>query len=99
MLFEGYAAESALLRTEKIAQMRGEKEAAIYMDLARIYLYTAMEKASWAGKQAIYAFAQGDEERMMLIGLKRFTKMEPFNLKDARRRVADFLLDKNDYTL
>jgi alkylation response protein AidB-like acyl-CoA dehydrogenase len=99
MLIEGYAAESVLLRTEKIAKKYGEKEAAIYMDLARIYLHTAMEKASWAGKQAIYAFAEGDEERMMLMGLKRFTKMKPFNLKDARRRVADLLLEKNDYTL
>ena len=98
MLIEGYAAESSLLRAEKIISMRGKEQSAIYMDLARIYLYCAIEKASWAGKQAIYAFADGDEQRMMLIGLKRFTKIEPFNLKDARRRVADFLLEKNDYT-
>ena len=99
MLIEGYAAESALLRAEKIMEMRGEKDSDIYMDLARIYLHKAIEKASWAGKQAIYGFAEGDEMRMMLIGLKRFTKIEPFNLKDARRRVANYLLDKNDYAL
>jgi len=98
MLIEGYAAESTLLRVEKIAAKIGEDKAAIYTDLARIYLYRAMEKASWAGRQAIYAFAEGDEERMMLIGLKRYTKMEPFNLKDARRRVADYLLKANDYS-
>ncbi|NJN28120.1 MAG: acyl-CoA dehydrogenase [Cyclobacteriaceae bacterium] len=99
MLIEGYAAESALLRAEKIISMRGKEQSAIYMDLARIYLYNAMARSEWAGKQAIYAFAEGDELRMMLIGLKRFTKLEPFNLKEARRRVADYLLDKNDYTL
>ena len=99
MLIEGYAAESALLRAEKIISMRGEKESAIYMDLTRIYLHNAVEKASWAGKQAIYGFADGDEMRMMLIGLKRYTKIEPFNLKEARRRVANHLLDKNDYSL
>ena len=98
MLIEGYVAESTLLRVEKIIAMRGEEQSGIYMDLARIYLYTAIEKASWAGKQAIYAFADGDEMRMMLIGLKRFTKIEPFNLKEARRRVANHLLEKNDYT-
>jgi len=99
MLIEGYAAESTLLRVEKIISMRGEENSAIYMDLARIYLHNAVEKASWAGKQAIYGFADGDEMRMMLIGLKRFTKIEPFNLKEARRRVADYLLEKNDYAL
>lgn len=99
MLIEGYAAESALLRAEKIVSMRGEAKSGIYMDLARIYLHVAVEKALWSGKEAIYGFAQGDEERMMLIGLRRFTKMEPFNLKEARRRVADFLLEANDYAL
>lgn len=99
MLIEGYAAESALLRVEKIISMRGKEQSGIYMDLARIYLYTAIEKTVWAGKQAIYAFADGDELRMMLIGLKRFTKIEPFNLKEARRRVANYLLEKNDYAL
>lgn len=99
MLIEGYAAESALLRAEKIVSMRGEEAAAIHLDMARIYLHTATEKASWAGKQAIYGFADGDEMRMMLIGLKRFTKIEPFNLKEARRRVANYLLEKNEYAL
>lgn len=99
MLIEGYAAESALLRAEKIISMRGKDESGIYMDLARVYLHTAIEKSVWAGKQAIYAFADGDELRMMLIGLKRFTKIEPFNLKEARRRIANYLLEKNDYTL
>jgi alkylation response protein AidB-like acyl-CoA dehydrogenase len=97
MLIEGYAAESALLRVEKMISMNGEEQTEIYKDLVRIYLHKAVEKSSWAGKQAIYAFADGDELRMMLIGLKRFTKIEPFNLKEARRRVANYLLEKNDY--
>ncbi len=97
MLIEGYAAESALLRVEKIISMRGKETSGVYIDLAKIYLYTAIEKSNWAGKQAIYAFADGDEMRMMLIGLKRFTKIDPFNLKEARRRVANFLLEKNEY--
>ncbi len=97
MLIEGYVAESVLLRVEKLIGIRGEKACAIQKDMAMIYLHDAVEKATNAGKQAIYAFAEGDELRLMLLGLKRFTKIEPFNLKDARRRVANYALEKGEY--
>ncbi len=97
MLIEGYTAESAVLRAEKIIKMKGDEAGAIYRDLAMVYLHKAVEKSVWAGKQAIYAFAEGDEMRMMLMGLKRFTKIDPYNLKNARRRIADYLLEKNKY--
>ena len=97
MLIEGYIAESALLRTEKLAGIKGEDAVAMQIDMTRIFLYNAVEKAAYAGRQAIYAFAEGDEQRMMLMGLKRFTKLEPFNLKDARRRVANFVIAENSY--
>jgi hypothetical protein len=98
MLIEGYIAESALLRVEKLIGIRGEGNCQIELDMMRIYLHGAIDKATRAAKEAIYAFAEGDEQRMMLMGLKRFTKIEPFNLKEARRRVADHVLDKQDYT-
>jgi Uri superfamily endonuclease len=97
MLIEGYVAESVLLRVEKLIGIRGEQACAIQKDMAMIYLHHAIEKASDAGKQAIYGFAEGDEQRLMLLGLKRFTKIEPFNLKEARRRVANFAIDKGEY--
>ena len=97
MLIEGYVAESALLRAEKIIKMKGEEAGALYLDLAMVYLHKAVEKSNLVGKEAIYAFAEGDEMRMMLMGLKRFTKIDPYNLKEARRRIADHLLEKNDY--
>ena len=97
MLIQGYAAESALLRTEKMIQNRGEEASGIALDMTRIFLYGAIENAARAGREAIYAFAEGDEQRMMLMGLKRFTKVEPFNLKEARRRVADHFLGTQDY--
>jgi alkylation response protein AidB-like acyl-CoA dehydrogenase len=99
MLIEGYVAESVLLRVEKLIAIRGEQACAIQKDIAMIYLHEALEKASSAGKQAIYAFAEGDEMRLMLLGLKRFTKIEPFNLKEARRRVANYALEKGEYPL
>lgn len=98
MMIEGYAAESALLRVEKLISQRGEKACEIQKELAMIYLHHAIEKAAAAGKEAINSFAEGDEQRMMLMGLKRFTKVEPYNLKNARRKVADHFIEKGDYT-
>ncbi|MBI3221017.1 MAG: acyl-CoA dehydrogenase family protein [Bacteroidetes bacterium] len=97
MLIEGYVAESVLLRVEKLIGVRGEKACEIEIAMAMIYLHYAIEKAAGAGKQAIYAFAEGDEQRLMLLGLKRFTKIDPFNLKEARRKVANFAIGKGEY--
>lgn len=97
MLIECYVAESTILRVEKLVGMKGEAACEIQKEMAIIYLHHAIEKAASAGKQAIYAFAEGDEQRLMLLGLKRFTKIEPYNLKNARRKVADFVIAKGQY--
>lgn len=97
MLIEVYVAESVLLRVEKLAAVRGETNCEMEKEMALIYLHHATEKASSAGRQAIYGFAEGDELRLMLLGLKRFTKIEPYNLKVARRKVADYIIEKGEY--
>ncbi len=97
MLIEGYVAESVLLRVEKLMSSRGEESCRIEKEMALVYLHQAIEKSASAGKQAITAFAEGDELRLMLLGLKRFTKIEPYNLKDARRRIADYVIEKGEY--
>lgn len=97
MAIEIYAAESALLRTEKLIGIKGEAACALQKDLALCYLHEAIEKVNSAGKAAIMGFAEGDELRVMLMGLKRFTKIEPFNTKNARRRVADAMIAENKY--
>jgi len=97
MLIEGYVAESVLLRVEKLISMRGEEAAAIQKEMAMVYLHHAMTKASIAGREAITSFAEGDELRLMLMGLKRFTKIEPYNLKAARRKIADYVIEKGEY--
>ncbi|TAE72707.1 MAG: acyl-CoA dehydrogenase, partial [Bacteroidetes bacterium] len=73
-----YHAESALLRTIKLADKVGEAAAGIQIDITRTYLYDAADAINKAGKDALNSFADGDELRMMHIGLKRFTKVEPF---------------------
>ena len=97
MIIEIYAAESTLLRVEKLIDIKGEEAVSLQKDMAHIYLNRAVEVCQQAGRAAITSFAEGDELRVMLMGLKRFTKIEPMNLKDARRRVADALLQENRY--
>lgn len=97
MMIDGYTAESVILRVEKLVGMRGEGACTHEIDMAKIFLHNAMENIGRSGREALYAFAEGDELRMMLMGLKRFMKEEPFNVKDARRRVADHVIAKNEY--
>ncbi len=92
-----FHAESALLRVIKMTDMQGDATITIQKDMMHCYLNDAVDAVNKAGKEAINAFAEGDEQRMMLLGLKRFTKMQPFNSKDARRRIADKLIAENKY--
>jgi alkylation response protein AidB-like acyl-CoA dehydrogenase len=98
MAIHAFNAESVLLRVMKMTEQRGEAAAQLYQDIMRVYLYDAADKVNKAGKDAINSFAEGDEQRMILMGLKRFTKAEPFNTKDARRRIADKMIAEGKYT-
>jgi hypothetical protein len=99
MAIEVYHAESALLRVMKLTETKGAAAASIAADIMHTYMYDAADRINKAGKDALNSFADGDELRMMHIGLKRFTKVEPFNTKDARRRIADKLVADNGYHL
>lgn len=97
MAIETFNAESVLLRVMKMTEQRGEEATQLYQDIMRTYLYDAADRISKAGKDAINSFAEGDEQRMILMGLKRFTKTEPFNVKNARRRIADKMIAEGKY--
>ena len=97
MSIEVFHAESALLRVMKLTQTKGEQAANIQADMMHVYLYDAADRINKAGKDALNSFADGDELRMMHIGLKRFTKVDPFNSKDARRRIADKMIADGGY--
>ena len=92
-----YQAESVLLRVEKIVQTQGEAAASVQIAIAKTYVYDAADRIEKAAKDAINSFAEGDEARMMLMGLKRFTKTEPFNPKAARQTIAEALIAANKY--
>ena len=99
MAIATFNAESALLRIIKMTDKQGEVAVSIQKDMMHVYLNDAVDAVNKAGKEAINAFADGDEQRMMLLGLKRFTKMAPFNSKEARRRIAAKLCADNKYAL
>jgi alkylation response protein AidB-like acyl-CoA dehydrogenase len=97
MAIETFNAESVLLRVMKMVDKQGEAASEDQLNIMRTYLYDAADKVNKSGKDAINAFADGDEQRMILMGLKRFTKAEPFNTKAARRAIADKMISKGKY--
>jgi alkylation response protein AidB-like acyl-CoA dehydrogenase len=94
-----FHAESALLRVMKLNLDKNENELSFELDIVRSFLYDSADKMDKHGKDAINAFADGDEQRMLLLGLKRFTKANPFNSKEAKRRIADKLITLGKYPL
>ncbi len=97
MAIETFEVESTLLRVIKMVDKTDEANCLQELDMMRVYLSDAMDRVNKFAKDAINSFASGDEQRMMLLGLKRFTKIEPFNVKDARRRVADKMIREGRY--
>jgi alkylation response protein AidB-like acyl-CoA dehydrogenase len=99
MAIATFNTESALLRVIKMSDKQGEAAVSVQKDMMQVYLNDAVDAVNKAGKEAINAFADGDEQRMMLLGLKRFTKLAPFNSKAARRRIAAKLCADGKYSL
>jgi hypothetical protein len=97
MIIEAFVSESTLLRVMKLAEKNGEENSKIQITMMQCYLNDAVDKIAKSGKEAINAFAEGDEQRMMLLGLKRFTKTQPFNSKNGRRLIADQLIEEGKY--
>ncbi len=105
MIIDTYMAESVLLRTLKLAGMRGDNgdksdrrdKVKEQIAMARIYINDAADRIHKHAKEAVNAFAEGDEQRAMLMGAKRFTKTQPVNTKELRRVVAAKMVEKGTY--
>ncbi|AHJ95974.1 acyl-CoA dehydrogenase family protein [Hymenobacter swuensis] len=97
MAIKVYTAESTLLRVEKEAAAKGEEAVSTQIDIARVYLYDTVDQVNKFGKDAIGTMTEGDEQRLLAMGLKRFTKADLYNAKEARRRIADKLIAANEY--
>jgi len=98
MLIEIYMAESTLLRTEKLAKKEGESKVEEQIAMAKLYLYKAVDIVALRGKESIISFAEGDEQRMMLMGLRRFTKYTTMpNIVGLRETITSKLVAENSY--
>lgn len=97
MLIETYVSESLLLRVQQLASQRGAAQVAEQTDIMQVYLHDAADRIFKAGKEALYSFAEGDEQLMMMGGLKRFTKTKALNTTGARRRIAARIIEQNRY--
>ncbi|MFN8284658.1 MAG: acyl-CoA dehydrogenase family protein [Chitinophagales bacterium] len=98
MLAEVYTMESTVLRTQKLIAVLGEGATATQIDMTKVFVSDALERLNLHGKHALQSFAEGDELRIMLMGLKRYTKYETFNTKEARRRIAAKVLEAKKYS-
>ncbi len=97
MLIELYVSESLQLRVEKMVELKGADACKEQLEMMRVYINDAADNIHKSAKEAINSFATGDEQRMMLVGLKRFTKTEPLNTTEARRVVSAKLIAENKY--
>ncbi|HEY4756214.1 MAG TPA: acyl-CoA dehydrogenase family protein [Ignavibacteriaceae bacterium] len=97
MLIEVYTSESAILRTQKLAAMKSEAELQPYIDITKVYVSDSLERINLYGKHAIASFAEGDELKLLTLGLKRFTKFDLVNTTRLRRNIADRMIEANGY--
>lgn len=98
ILIEIYMAESAILRTEKNAKRFGEEAQSVQIAMSKLYLYHAVDIIEEKGKESIISFAEGDEQRMMLMGLKRFTKYANYpDIVDLRKEIAEKVKAEEKY--
>ncbi|MFT4662840.1 MAG: alkylation response protein AidB-like acyl-CoA dehydrogenase [Patiriisocius sp.] len=98
ILIEIYMAESAVLRTEKNCKRFGEDSQTYQIAMSKLYLYNAVDIILKNAKEGIVSFAEGDEQRMMLMGLKRFTKYQNQpNVVAIRNNISEKIQKENKY--
>ena len=78
-------------------ELKGEENCQEQIAMVKTYFYDIADDMNKAGKDALNSFAEGDELKMMLMGLKRFTKTQPFNPKEARQLIAAKIIEENTY--
>ncbi len=97
MAIDTYLAESVLLRVRKLTDMKGEAASAPQTAMLEVFINDACDRININGKNAVNSMAEGDELRLMLMGLKRFTKYKSVNTKEQRRSIAKSLIDEGKY--
>jgi len=97
MIIDLYLAESLLLRVEKLQEYKKEIDQSVYEAMLQVFLHDANSRIHKNATDALISFAEGDLLKTMLLGLKRFTKYPPVNVKNLRRKIAAQLINDNAY--
>ena len=92
-----YAAESLLLRVRKLETVKGEEHIRVYRDILDVYVYDAAARIAKMARDAVFSFAYGDLRETLLKGIRIFTEPGGVNVREARRRIADTLIEENGY--
>ncbi len=97
ILMNVYVAESTMLRVQKLEAVKPAEMYNLYKDMLDVYVF---EAASIIYKHALDAIHSIEDETMtkkLMNAVKVYTKVDGVNTKDARRRIADKLIEENKY--
>ena len=97
MLIDAFAVESTLLATQKLIDEQGEDAAEYEIAMSKVYTFDALNRIHQNGKNALASFATGDELKMMLMGVKRFTKIDTLNTVELRNKIAEKVTAEGEY--
>lgn len=95
MMMDTYLSESLMYRVEKRESLKGEDS--VYRDILDVNIFECAAKIRKSGYEAVYSFASGDDSIPLIKALDNLTRVAGVNVKEARRRIADKLIDDNEY--
>lgn len=95
MMMEAYISESLMLRIAKLASMKSD--VSVYKDILDVYIYDAASKIRKSAADAVCSIAPGTDDEIIHDAIEKLTKVKGVNVRDARRRIADRLIEDNGY--
>ena len=96
-IIQVYAAESVVLRLKKMEAMKGEEACKLYREMADVFVYDAAARIAKFARDTTYSFAYGEVRDLLEKGIAHFTGVKGVNVKEARRKIADQLIEENKY--
>lgn len=98
ILIEIYQSESVLYRTLKNIERYGAESQKVQIAMTQLYVFNATEHIERRAKEGIASISEGDEQRGMLMGLKRFTKYQNLpNIVGIKQLIAESVKDTDGY--
>jgi alkylation response protein AidB-like acyl-CoA dehydrogenase len=95
MMMETYISESLALRVEKLSGMR--QDVSLYRDMLDVNIFDAANIVRKSSLDAAGAFSDDETRAGLLNAIDNLTRVECINVKDARRRIAERLIEDNEY--